>query len=137
MAFELDNRIGNFKYAGSYANAFSAAQPIEPGDDLSSAYTKAIGADALQNFETGSKMAAAGVEGLAKRRQAKELAQGYLDQAKAIRSAADAARQASSRGGLFGGIGGLLGTIAGGLIGGPVGASIGGALGKGAGGLFG
>lgn len=136
MAFNIEDRVGSFRYASNYANGFTAAQPIEPGDDLSSAYTKALGGDALQNFQSGADAASAGIEGLAKRRQAKELAQSYLNQAKSVREAADAARKAAARKRNAGGIGGLLGTIAGGIFGGPIGASIGGAIGGGIGGLF-
>lgn len=132
--------IGDFKYAGNYASGFDAAKPITPGADLSTAYTDALASDSLTNFQTGVESAAAGLEGIAKRRQAKELAQSYLDQARSVRAFGDtqrAAQAAANRGRTGSGIGSLLGTIAGGLIGGPAGAAIGGAAGSGIGGLFG
>lgn len=130
--------IGDFKYAGSYANGFDAAKPITPGADLSSAYTDALGSDSQTNFQLGAESATAGLEGIAKRRQAKELAQSYLDQAKSVREFGDAqraAQEAANRKKTGSDIGRLFGTVVGGIFGGPFGASVGAAAGGGIGSL--
>lgn len=129
--------IGDFKYATAYGNNAGAVSPISPGEDLSTAYTDALSGDSTANFKNSLQFASAGVDALGKRKQAKEMAQAYLDQAKAVNKAADeriAAEQAAARKRNGSGFGSLFGSIVGSFFG-PVGTAVGGALGGAVGGL--